>query len=201
MQLRAYESKDGYACWLSESEIQQIIEYHAEDPDKQTALECLAYSGLRADELQNVCKSNIRQVDADTEAYMLRVKQAKRGYRETPLPVEVKRDIYALANARGLNADETVFSQSKRTYQRAVEEAVHHLAEEEDNEDWLHVSAHDLRRSWATRTYWRMDGTERALRLVMSWGGWVKEDTFRDHYLGVVPEDLLATTIQQAGLA
>jgi hypothetical protein len=34
----------------------------------------------------------------------------------------------------------------------------------------------------------------------MSWGGWEKQDTFANHYLGVIPEDLLVEMMNEAGL-
>ncbi|QPV64510.1 site-specific integrase [Halosimplex litoreum] len=209
MQLRPHP-KGGYAVWLTESELQDVIDHHSEDMEKQLAIKYMARVGLRADGLKNVTRSAIRRLDVDDECYIIRLEKTKRGYREAPLPLDVKTDTYALSQAMGLKQDEPVFQQSKRTYQRAVENAVAALAgpiRNDDgeivgyeNEDWLKVSAHDLRRSWATRCYYKLGGTERDLRAVMSWGGWSKRDTFEDHYLGVIPEDLLAEMMEEADL-
>jgi integrase len=199
MQLRPHP-KGGYAVWLNESELQDVIDYWDEDFEKQLAVKYMARVGLRADGLKNVTRGAIRRLDADEESYVIKLEKTKRGYREAPLPLDVKTDTFSYSNAAGLKKDEQVFQQSKRTYQRAVEEAVKAIAEETGDEDWLKVSAHDLRRSWATRCYYKLGGTERDLRAVMSWGGWSKRETFEDHYLGVIPEDLLSEMMEEADL-
>lgn len=205
MQLRPHP-KGGFAVWLNDSEAQRIIDYWEENAEldnameKKIAVKCMYRCGLRADDLKNVTRGNIRRLDTEDEAYVLRVEESKRGYRETPLPVELKTEIMALAGAKGLKQDERVFQLAKRTYQRAVENVVPIIAEETGDDDWELISAHDLRRSWATRCYYKLGGTERDLRAVMSWGGWSKRDTFEDHYLGVIPEDLLSEMMEEADL-
>jgi integrase len=55
------------------------------------------------------------------------------------------------------------------------------------------VGPHDLRRTWATDTYWTLAfaGYDAEI-VVMSWGGWDSRDTFRDNYLGRVPDHVAA---------
>jgi len=52
-----------------------------------------------------------------------------------------------------------------------VTEAAEALAESTGDEDWLELSAHDLRRSWATTVYYRLDGSDVAKSVIMRWGG------------------------------
>lgn len=199
MQLRQHP-KGGFAVWMTNKEMEQVYDYHSEDMEYQLACEYMGKCGLRGRDLENVKRQNIIQLDTEEEAYILRVEESKRGYRETPLPVDLKNRTVALIQAMGLKQNESVFDKAVRSYQRAVERAVEHLAEETETPDWEKVSAHDLRRSWATRCYYKLGGTERDLRAVMSWGGWEKQDTFANHYLGVIPEDLLVEMMNEAGL-
>jgi integrase len=46
---------------------------------------------------------------------------------------------------------------------------------------WSYVSAHDLRRSWATLL---IQGEVEPL-LVMDWGGWSDYRVFKDHYMSI----------------
>jgi integrase len=200
MQLREFNKKDGYACWLNKAEQELLREYYSDDLEKQLAIDLLL-DGLRGDDLvQNVSKEAIRQLDSDKEAYVLRIRESKSGWREAPVSVDTRNKVLMLVNAKGLNQDELAFDYNVRTIQRWVTRAATDLAEETGDEDWNYVSAHDLRRTWATTTYYRLGGTERDLRAVMSWGGWSKRDTFEDHYLGVIPEDLLSEMMEEAEL-
>jgi hypothetical protein len=59
---------------------------------------------------------------------------------------------------------------------------------------------HDLRRTWATDTFYElaMNDVPVARELVMSWGGWVitdtGENTFKEHYLGTIPDEVVEQT-------
>ncbi|UPW01636.1 hypothetical protein M0R88_05920 [Halorussus gelatinilyticus] len=105
-----------------------------------------------------------------------------------------------LANARGLRQDEPLVDVTDRTVQRWVTNAAESIAEETGNDDWQYVSAHDLRRTWATSTYYSLHASDVAKSLVMRWGGWSDEDTFTNNYLGREPDDLAAEMMATAGL-
>jgi integrase len=55
------------------------------------------------------------------------------------------------------------------------------MYEETEEVGWRYVSAHDLRRSWATLL---IHGEVEPL-LVLDWGGWSDYETFRDHYMSI----------------
>jgi len=42
--------------------------------------------------------------------------------------------------------------------------------------------AHDLRRTWATVTYYSLSAPY-SLEIIMQWDGWEDDDTFRSNYL------------------
>jgi len=69
---------------------------------------------------------------------------------------------------------------STRTVERWVDAAAEQLADEHDDDGWLYLTPHDLRRTWGTLLCER----EVEPGLVMTFGGWEDWDTFREHYLG-----------------
>jgi integrase len=192
-------TEDGYRVWLSEDEQDQISNYYQDDMERQLSIR-LGLLGLRASEIVNVSKSDIRRLQTDDEAYKLRIEESKTGYRETPLPTETKQAIQMLSNAKSLRKEEPVINSSKRSVQCWVSSAADELADETGGEDWQHVSAHDLRRTWATYTYWQIGESDRAKDVIMRWDGWSDEQTFSRNYLGREPDDLAADLMQQAGL-
>jgi integrase len=195
-------SRDAYRCWLSAREQDLLVDFYSEQPRKQLAVE-LMLDGLRSEETTRVAKQDFRKLDADEEAWHLRVWESKTGYREAPVSTQTKTRAVMLANARGLRQEEALIDVSPRTIQRWVTTATTALAEETGNGDWCKVSAHDLRRTWATCTYYRLitnGGTNDVREVVMRWGGWDDETTFRENYLGRVPDDLAADLMSDAGL-
>lgn len=106
--------------------------------------------GLRSEELPRVARHDFRRLDTEQEAYKLRVWEGKTGYRESPVANETKQRAVMLANARGLRQREPLVDVTERMVQRWVTGA----GEETCDGDWHHVSAHDLRRTWATGTYY-----------------------------------------------
>jgi len=54
---------------------------------------------------------------------------------------------------------------------------------------WTYVSAHDLRRSWATM----LIQAEIEPLLVMDWGGWSDFEVFKDHYMSISSPEFQAS--------
>lgn len=185
--------------WLSRQEQERILNYYDEDLGKQLAVR-LGLLGLRVSEIVNVSREDIRRLNAEEEAYKLKIEVSKTGYRETPLPVETKKTIQMLAKAKEKGKSEPVIDASKRTVQRWVKTAARDLSNETGVEEWQEVSAHDLRRSWCTYTYWNLGGTDHAKDVLMRWGGWTDEQTFQANYLGREPDDLAAQLMEKANL-
>lgn len=200
MQTEPMENEDGYRVWLSANEQDTLIEYYDEDLDKQLAVR-LGLLGLRASEIVNVAREDIRRLDSDDEAYKLKIQDSKTGYRETPLPRETKQQIQMLSSAKNLKKDEPVIEQTKRSVQRWISSASSSLADEpEEPDEWEHLSAHDLRRTWCTWTYWQLGASDRSKDIIMRWGGWTDEQTFSQNYLGREPDDLAAEMMEKSNL-
>ncbi|KTG09525.1 hypothetical protein AUR64_17310 [Haloprofundus marisrubri] len=209
MQIEPMPSEDGWRCWLSEREQELLVEHadprpDEDDPRRTLAVE-LMLDGLRSEETTRVSKNDVRRLDAEGEAYCLRVWEGKTGYRECPVSTQTKERIFMLASMPGFGQDDPLIDVSPRTVQRWVaEDAAPALAEQTGDDDWLKVSAHDLRRTWGTHAYYRLissGGTNDVREIVMRWGGWDDEDTFRNNYLGRVPDGLSAELMASAGLA
>lgn len=66
----------------------------------------------------------------------------------------------------------------------------------------LDLSMHDLRRTWATDTFYSLafGGVPIAEDLTMSWGGWEKtstgRETFHRDYLGPVPDHITERSVE-----
>jgi hypothetical protein len=83
-----------------------------------------------------------------------------------------------------------------------IYQARENLSEETGNETWEDVGLHDLRRTWATETYYTLaySGVPNAEQLTMSWGGWKMNKTgmesFREKYLGPIPDNVTAEAME-----
>jgi len=70
-----------------------------------------------------------------------------------------------------------------------VERAAGEMFLETEEVGWSYVSAHDLRRSWATLL---IQGEVEPL-LVMDWGGWSDYRVFKDHYMSISSPEFQAS--------
>lgn len=174
MQIEPMPSGGGWRCWPSQRDQDLLVENadprpDEDDPRRTLSIE-LMLDGLRSEETTRVCKSDIRRLDAENEAYCLRVWESKTGYRECPISRATKERIYMLASMPGYGKDDPLIDVAPRTVQRWVTDAATKLAEETGDEDWLKVSAHDLRRAWGTHTYYNLiasGGTNDVREIVM----------------------------------
>lgn len=185
MHTRPYDSKDGRKCWISHDERDALLgEIPEGKPRRRISLQ-LALNGLRTDEVVDVQPRHLRSLSDSHD--LLTVPDGKTGKREVPITDDTAQRIRFL----GLNQTEDVIDVGKRTVRNWIEDARDGLGE-----DWCHVGMHDLRRTWATDTYYSLafEGVPIAEQLVMSWGGWKQtstgRETFRENYLGPVPDHI-----------
>jgi len=194
MKLEPFDKEKGYRVWLSEKEQNELLEYYRTEPRKQLALRLMLY-GLRSDEIPRVSFDDFRKMDVEEEGWMLKVREGKTGFRECPVSNKTAEKAEMVHNMGELNKGEPLVPVTKRTVQRYVERAVEELSEQDSN--WEYVSAHDLRRTWATSVYWRLNGA-RARDVVMSWGGWTDVNTFNKNYLGAIPDSIAIDVMTEA---
>lgn len=209
MQVRSH-SKDQTTkkIWLSHEEKERLLEVHRDYPMRQTALR-LGLHGLRTVEIMGVAKDHFRELDESDSVFKLYIPESSAksttsqgsDARETPISERLYRNARIYANSTGKNNGEPLMDVGKRSVRRWIESARSELYEETGESGWRWVSYHDLRRTWATDTYWSLAfaGNPAAEELTMSWGGWSKTatgiETFRESYLGPVPDHI---TIQAA---
>jgi len=173
MRLKPYDERDGRRVWLSESELQLLID-EADDGAYTLACMLAGRAGLRRQEIVGV-----RPVDvverSDGQAIRVREAIAKHDqYREVPLPARLGGITHTATDAETPLVD----VDTSNVY-RGIRRAAERCREETGDDGWQHVGPHDLRRSWGV-------GLLEAGVLpsvVMQWGGWQDWDTFRDHYL------------------
>jgi len=204
MQIEPMPSDDGYRCWLSPSEQTKLVEHFSSEPKKRFAVE-LMLDGLRSEEVPRVATRDFRRLDGDEEAFKLRVREGKTGWRECPVSTKTKERAFMLKNTIGLTKNDPLIDFTARTVQRwiagdnRITGAVEKIAEQTGNDDWLHVTAHDLRRTWATSTYYSLSAPF-SLEVILQWGGWASGETFRENYLGKEPDHLAVQMMDEAGL-
>ena len=172
-----HDDRDGKKVWLSENEVQQLLDT-PNSMERTIAFELAVRCGLRSAEVLKVTANDVLETDAGD---MLKVPEGKGDkYRETPLPSTLKRQLQTvdeMAEDDGKTIISVGTTQSLRNW---IKDARETLADETDDDRWNEVSMHDLRRTWATG----LASSEVDPLIVCQWGGWSDLETFLDHYNG-----------------
>lgn len=207
MQSRPYPEKSGVRIWLTRDEAYRLLEAVDDEPRRQIAFQ-LGLHGLRTDEIVpadgfGVQPRHFRELDAG--GHILVVPDGKTGKREVPISEDLYQSVRYLKSADSqLNERDPVIDKSKRTIRNWMQAAREVLLDETPDADSLGM--HDLRRSWATDSYYSLAfaGVPIAEQLVMSWGGWKQtttgRETFRQNYLGPVPDHVTARAMEDLPL-
>jgi integrase len=175
MRLKDYDEREnGKRVWLSEKEIQLLID-NADDghAEAEAALILAGRAGLRRREIVQVTPADIVRTD---HGQVIRVWHGKGDkYREVPTPDRLTDIMLGMAK----EPDEQIVTCDPSTIYDWVERARGRCLKETSDPGWQWVGPHDLRRSWGVRLL------EAGVlpSVVMEWGGWEDWETFRDHYL------------------
>jgi integrase len=161
----------------------------ADDPEHEIALR-LGLHGLRSDEIVSVRPTDLRPLNGgDDGQHVLVIPDGKSGKREVP----ASKPLYDSVRYSRVGDDEELVSVGKRQVRKWLD-AIRDDIADDLGEDWRRLSMHDLRRTWATDSFYSLavEGVPIAEQLVMSWGGWkptsTGRETFRRDYLGPVPD-------------
>jgi integrase len=178
MNLEEYDGRDGMKVWLSNDEVERLLDQF-DDTEKRIAAGIAARCGLRSDEVVRVAPEDVAETDAGT---MLRVWSSAKTdeYRETPIPPNLATTIRTVGDVRDAPAEEPVVDATTRTLRRWMERATSVLHDETREPGWQYVGMHDLRRTWATS----LRSADVDAMVVCDWGGWDDLETFLDHYRG-----------------
>jgi integrase len=178
MNLEQHHSRDDMKVWLSQDEVQLLLD-QPDERERQIALALGGRCGLRSHEVLDVAPQHVH----DTEAgKMLRVWHGKGDkYRETPIPRDLATTIETIDDFRDAPSEKSILSiTTTRSLRRWVESAAEACAEETGDVGWQELTFHDLRRTWATQ----LRGADADAMVVCDWGGWNDLETFLDHYRG-----------------
>jgi integrase len=197
MQTRPYPEKDGLRIWLSRTEQRELLETVDDEPRRRLALQ-LGLHGLRTDEVLEVRPRDFRPLANGADGHVLIIPDGKTGKRETPTSPDLVQRVNYLKSAARMTKDDPVVDVTKRSVRNWIEDAREVL----DDERAEALGMHDLRRTWATDSYYSLAlaGVPIAEQLVMSWGGWTQtstgRETFRENYLGPVPDHVTAEAVE-----
>jgi len=176
MNLREHDNRDDMKVWLSQSEVEQLLDATS-GTQQRISLALGARCGLRSHEVLDVAPAHVVDTDAGT---MLRVHEGKGSkYRETPVPRDLATTIRTVDDVRDAPASASLVEiESTRSLRRWVRRAAD--AVDDDDAGWSELTFHDLRRTWATA----LASADVDPLLVCDWGGWEDLETFLDHYRG-----------------
>jgi integrase len=181
------ETEYGMKVWLSESEVDQLLE-HAIHSRAKIAFALGVKCGLRSHEIISVQPSDIADSDVGP---MLRIRGKGDKFRETPLPPDLQTTIETAIEFRHApdsapvvlnNNDEKTTTRTLRNWLATTREQ---LVDETDEPYWDELSFHDLRRTWATA----LASQDVDPLICCDWGGWSDLDTFLNHYRGTFSPD------------
>ncbi|MEA5388331.1 tyrosine-type recombinase/integrase [Haloarculaceae archaeon H-GB11] len=131
MNLEDYENQDGMKVWLSEREIEQLLDQF-DDTERRIAVSLAVRCGLRSAEVLDVAPEHVVDTDAGT---MLRVwSSAKTNkYRETPMPPNLATTIRTVGDVREKPTEDPLVDASTRTLRRWMDNATDELQETTGN--------------------------------------------------------------------
>lgn len=185
MRLKPHPEDDGMRVWLSDDEVNALIDalgnHDRNSTLRRTAGKLGAYAGTRRQEAAAVAAVDVVSNRTGTTLRIWETAAKNNEYRETPIPQQLATEIETLQELTGdLDPNDPVLQRSPKTLNRWVKQAAQTLHAESGDEGWLKVTYHDLRRTWGTRLL------EQGVlpTVVMSWGGWTDWEVFREHYLG-----------------
>lgn len=181
--MKPYESRDGYRVWLSQDELQQLIEkpgVNTHKTEQRIAKKLGGRAALRRNEAAEVASIDVVGTQDDKRLRVWEDAAKRDKYRETPISYQLATEIDTLADMQGYDPDQPVIDVEAKTLYRWVKRSSEKLYAETGDEGWLNVDFHDLRRT--AGTYMLECGVLPSV--VMSHMGIESWSVFREHYLG-----------------
>ncbi|WP_226010529.1 site-specific integrase [Halomicrobium salinisoli] len=200
MRLEATAGEDQYKVWLTDSELEELRRAAASHRD-DLVIQLGGYVGLRAFEMTQVCPKHVKRTE-DGEHYRLRVPEGKDTSgnggkpRDAYLPKDVEGDIHRYQNAEDVGRHESLIDLSERGVRAVVKRAAERAAEQTGDEDFRHVSSHDLRRRFAQRL---LVDRQMNPRVVMAVGGWDSFQAIKPYLNSPTPE-IVNDAFESAGI-
>jgi integrase len=200
MRLEATASdEDQYKVWLTDDELEALRRAAASYRD-DVIIQLGGYVGLRSFEIPQVQPRHVSETDRGQ--YRLRVPEGKDTTgsggkpRDAFLPADVEADLQRYQTAENIPPREPFVDLSPRGVRAVVSRTADAAADATGDEDFRHVSSHDLRRRFAQRL---LVDEEVNPRVVMQVGGW---DSFQaiEPYLTAPTPAVVDDAFADAGL-
>ena len=188
MRLEATEKPNEYKVWLTDSEIEDLRRATTGYRD-DIIIQLGAFVGLRSFEVPQVRPRHIKTTESGQ--YRLRVPEGKDTTgsggkpRDAYLPDDVERSLQQFANAENIAPREPFVDLSGRGVRAAVKRTAEAAADETGEDDFRHVSSHDLRRRFAQRL---LVDENMNPRVVMQVGGWDSFQAIEPYLNAPTPE-------------
>ena len=200
MRLEATGRDDVYKVWMTDDELEELRRYAANHRD-DLIIQLGGYVGLRAFEIPQIRPKDVKRT-ADGDHYRLRVPEGKDTTggggkpRDAYLPADVEAAIHRYQSSAGVDRAEELIDLKERGVRDVVKRTAERAAEETGDDDYRHVSSHDLRRRFAQRL---LVDEQVNPRVVMQVGGW---DSFQaiEPYLNAPTPDVVNRAFESAGL-
>jgi len=188
MRLEATEKPDEYKIWLTDSEIEDLRRATTGYRD-DIIIQLGAFVGLRSFEIPQIQPRHVKTTESGQ--YRLRVPEGKDTTgsggkpRDAYLPDEVERSLQQFANAENIAPREPFVDLSGRGVRAAVKRTAEAAADGTGEDDFRHVSSHDLRRRFAQRL---LVDENMNPRVVMQVGGWDSFQAIEPYLNAPTPE-------------
>ena len=201
MRLEATAREGQHKVWMTDSELEELRRA-ADSYRDDLIIQLGGYVGLRAFEIPQPSPKDVKRTE-DGSHYRLRVPEGKDTTgnggkpRDAYLPRDVERDLHQYQSVEDVGRHEPFIELTERGVRDVVKRTAERAAEETGDEDFRHVSSHDLRRRFAQRL---LVDKQVNPRVVMAVGGW---DSFQavEPYLNAPTPSVVNEAFREAGLS
>lgn len=172
MRLEATNTADEFKVWLTDGEIEELRRAAASHRD-DVIIQLGAFVGLRSFEVPQVQPRHVKSTE--NGAYRLRVPSGKDTTgnggkpRDAYLPASTEGDLHRFQNSQNIAPKEPFVDLTPRGVRSVVKRTAEAAADATGDDDFRHVSSHDLRRRFAQRL---LVDEGMNPRVVMQVGGW-----------------------------
>ena len=155
MRLEATAKSDQFKCWLTDDELEELRRAAGSIRD-DLVIQLGGFVGLRAFEIPQVAPKHVKRTP-DGDHFRLRVPEGKDTTgsggkpRDAYLPNDVEGEIHCYVTSGEIGRDEPIVDLSGTGVRAAVKRTAERAADATGDDDFLHVSSHDLRRRFAQR--------------------------------------------------
>lgn len=201
MRLEATAKPDEYKVWMTDAELEQLRRAAATHRD-DLVVQLGGYVGLRAFEIPQITPAHVKRTP-DGDHFRLRVPEGKDTTgsggkpRDAYLPTDVEAAIHRYRTAEDIASDDPLIDLTQRGVRDVVKRTADRAADQTGDDDFRHVSSHDLRRRFAQRL---LVDEQMNPRVVMAVGGWESFQAI-EPYLNAPTPEVINEAFEASGLS